>query len=266
MSEGDRLVDALREGIDCVVRVGKPRDSDMVARRLGELEEVTCAAPAYLQRFGTPQSLDDLRHHRMVGFRSSATGALMPLAFTVAGQAQPITLPATVSVSAAESLVAAARAGLGIIQVPRYHLRGDLADGSLLPLLPDWPSPPMPVSLLYPRNRQLSPRVRVFRLVQPGIRRAQSVVTECVTARRNSAAPSCTLRPGGSGSPTRERQVRTTHQLALPRAVAEHPQPLSDRRLSVAVKADSHLRMRHLHRRYVDQIPSNSSFLPWLVT
>ena len=139
MSEGDRLVDALREGIDCVVRVGKPRDSDMVARRLGELEEVTCAAPAYLQRFGTPQSLDDLRHHRMVGFRSSATGALMPLAFTVAGQAQPITLPATVSVSAAESLVAAARAGLGIIQVPRYHLRGDLADGSLLPLLPDWP-------------------------------------------------------------------------------------------------------------------------------
>ena len=69
----------------------------------GELEEVTCAAPAYLQRFGTPQSSDDLRHHRMVGFRSSATGALMPLAFTVAGQAQPITLPATVSVSAAES-------------------------------------------------------------------------------------------------------------------------------------------------------------------
>lgn len=162
MSEGDRLVDALREGIDCVVRVGTLRDSDMVARRLGELEEVTCAAPAYLQRFGTPQSLDDLRHHRMVGFRSSATGALMPLAFTVTGQAQPITLPATVSVSAAESLVAAARAGLGIIQVPRYHLRGDLADGSLLPLLPDWPSPPMPVSLLYPRNRQLSPRVRVF--------------------------------------------------------------------------------------------------------
>lgn len=56
MSEGDRLVDALREGIDCVVRVGKLRDSDMAARRPGELEEVTCAAPAYLQRFGTPQS------------------------------------------------------------------------------------------------------------------------------------------------------------------------------------------------------------------
>jgi len=162
MSEGDRLVDPVREGIDCVVRVGKLKDSDMVARRLGELEEVTCAAPDYLQRFGTPHSISELEGHRMVGFRSSASGTLMPLEFTVAGQMRQVTLPCTVSVSAAESLVAAARMGLGIIQVPRYHLRDSLDNGSLLPLLPQFPSTPMPVSLLYPRNRQLSPRVRVF--------------------------------------------------------------------------------------------------------
>ena len=162
MSEGDRLVDPVREGIDCVVRVGKLKDSDMVARRLGELEEVTCAAPDYLQRFGMPHSISELEGHRMVGFRSSASGTLMPLEFTVAGQARQVTLPCTVSVSAAESLVAAARMGLGIIQVPRYHLRDSLDNGSLLPLLPQFPSTPMPVSLLYPRNRQLSPRVRVF--------------------------------------------------------------------------------------------------------
>ena len=162
MSEGDRLVDPVREGIDCVVRVGKLKDSDMVARRLGELEEVTCAAPDYLQRFGTPHSISELEGHRMVGFRSSASGTLMPLEFTVAGQARQVTLPCTVSVSAAESLVAAARMGLGLIQVPRYHLRDSLDNGSLLPLLPQFPSTPMPVSLLYLRNRQLSPRVRVF--------------------------------------------------------------------------------------------------------
>lgn len=162
MSEGDRLVDPVREGIDCVVRVGKLKDSDMVARRLGELEEVTCAAPDYLQRFGTPHSISELEGHRMVGFRSSASGTLMPLEFTVAGQTRQVTLPCTVSVSAAESLVAAARMGLGIIQVPRYHLRDSLDNGRLLPLLPQFPSTPMPVSLLYPRNRQLSPRVRVF--------------------------------------------------------------------------------------------------------
>ncbi|CAI1165192.1 LysR family transcriptional regulator [Serratia liquefaciens] len=162
MSEGDRLVDPVREGIDCVVRVGKLKDSDMVARRLGELEEVTSAAPDYLQRFGTPHAISELEGHRMVGFRSSASGTLMPLEFTVAGQTRQVTLPCTVSVSAAESLVAAARMGLGIIQVPRYHLRDSLDNGSLLPLLPQFPSTPMPVSLLYPRNRQLSPRVRVF--------------------------------------------------------------------------------------------------------
>ncbi|HEJ8024291.1 TPA: LysR family transcriptional regulator [Serratia liquefaciens] len=162
MSEGDRLVDPVREGIDCVVRVGKLKDSDMVARRLGELEEVTCAAPDYLQRFGTPHSISELEGHRMVGFRSSASGTLMPLEFTVAGQTRQVTLPCTVSVSAAESLVAAARMGQGIIQVPRYHLRDSLDNGSLLPLLPQFPSTPMQVSLLYPRNRQLSPRVRVF--------------------------------------------------------------------------------------------------------
>ncbi|CAI0841942.1 LysR family transcriptional regulator [Serratia quinivorans] len=162
MSEGDRLVDPVREGIDCVIRVGKLKDSDMVARRLGELEEVTCAAPDYLQRFGIPLGIDELEGHRMVGFRSSASGSIMPLEFNVAGQPQQLTLPCTVSVSAAESLVAAARMGLGIIQVPRYHLREDLARGSLLPLLPQFPSTPMPVSLLYPRSHQLSPRVRVF--------------------------------------------------------------------------------------------------------
>ncbi|RZV03004.1 UNVERIFIED_ORG: DNA-binding transcriptional LysR family regulator [Serratia quinivorans] len=162
MSEGDRLVDPVREGIDCVVRVGRLKDSDMVARRLGELDEVTCAAPDYLQRFGTPHSLDELDGHRMVGFRSSASGTIMPLEFNVEGQSHQVTLPCTVSVSAAESLVAAAQMGLGIIQVPRYHLRDSLDNGSLLPLLPQFPSTPMPVSLLYPRNRQLSPRVRVF--------------------------------------------------------------------------------------------------------
>src|ERR1700726_48842 len=83
MSEGDRLVDLVREGIDCVLRVGDLRDRDMVARRVAMLEEITCAAPAYIDRFGMPSSIEALNGHRMVGFRSSATGTLMPLEFTV---------------------------------------------------------------------------------------------------------------------------------------------------------------------------------------
>jgi DNA-binding transcriptional LysR family regulator len=71
-------------------------------------------------------------------------------------------LPSVVSVNGAESFVAAARLGLGLIQVPRYHVESDLAAGSLVTVLEDYPPTPTPVSLLYPQRRQLSPRVRVF--------------------------------------------------------------------------------------------------------
>jgi DNA-binding transcriptional LysR family regulator len=162
MSEGDRLVDLIREGIDCVLRVGDLQDSDMIARRVAMLEEITCAAPAYIKRFGQPASVDDLDGHLMVGFHSSGSGALLPLEFTVDGTLREMTLRATVSVNGAESLVAAARLGLGLIQVPRYHVEEDLKRGTLVAVLADYPPSPTPVSLLYPRNRQLSPRVRVF--------------------------------------------------------------------------------------------------------
>ena len=162
MSEGDRLVDLVREGIDCVLRVGDLWDSDMIARRVAMLEEVTCAAPAYIDRYSQPRSVDDLDGHLMVGFHSSGSGALLPLEFTVDGTLREMTLRATVSVNGAESLVAAARLGLGLIQVPRYHVEEDLKRGTLVAVLPDCPPSPTPVSLLYPRNRQLSPRVRVF--------------------------------------------------------------------------------------------------------
>jgi DNA-binding transcriptional LysR family regulator len=162
MSEGDRLVDLVREGIDCVLRVGDLRDSDMVARRVAMLEEITCAAPAYIDRFGMPSSIEALDGHRMIGFRSSATGTLLPLEFTVGGALRNVTLPATVSVDGAETLVAAGRLGLGLIQAPRYHLESDLNSGTLVPVLAAFPPSPTPVSLLYLRSRQLSPRVRVF--------------------------------------------------------------------------------------------------------
>ncbi len=162
LSEGDRLVDLVREGIDAVLRVGDLQDTQMIARRVALLDEITCAAPSYLARHGMPGSVDALDGHRVVGFRSSATGGVLPLEFTENGKVRTAMLPATVSVNAAESLVAAARLGLGLMQAPRYHLEGDLAEGTLVEVLPDNRPTPTPVSLLYPHNRQLSPRVRVF--------------------------------------------------------------------------------------------------------
>jgi DNA-binding transcriptional LysR family regulator len=162
LGEGDRLVDLVREGVDCVLRVGDLKDSAMVGRRVALLEEVTCASPGYLVRYGTPATVDDLHGHCAIGFMSSATGATLPLEFLVNGEQRNVVLPATLTVAAAETYVAAARLGLGLIQVPRYHIDADLDAGILVKVLPEYPPTPTPVSLLYPHSRQLSPRVRVF--------------------------------------------------------------------------------------------------------
>jgi DNA-binding transcriptional LysR family regulator len=162
MSEGDRFVDLVREGIDCVLRAGEPQDSDMIARRLALLPEATAASPDYITRHGMPRSWDALDGHRMIGFRSSATGGVLPLEFMVDGVRKTAMLPMTLSVNGAESYRAAARLGLGFIQVPRYALEDDFARGTLVPVLENTPPSPTPVSLLYPRNRQLSLRLRVF--------------------------------------------------------------------------------------------------------
>lgn len=162
LCEGDRLVDLVREGIDCVLRVGIPQDSDMIARRIALLEEVTVASPSYLDRFGRPSHLDDLVVHQMIGFRTTGSSGPMPLEFMVGGQRVTKILRSTIAVNAAETFVSAAKLGLGIVQVPRYHVEEDIASGDLVVLFPETPPTSTPVSLLYPRNRQLSPRVRVF--------------------------------------------------------------------------------------------------------
>jgi DNA-binding transcriptional LysR family regulator len=162
LSEGDRFVDLVREGVDCVIRVGVLQDSDMIARRLGMLEEVTCASPAYCERRGVPRSLKDLSGHSMVGFRSSATGTVMPLEFRVGASLRTMMLPANMTVAGAETYTAAAVAGLGLIQAPRYRMQRYFLSGELVPLLEEFPPSPSPVSILYPRAKQLSPRLRVF--------------------------------------------------------------------------------------------------------
>jgi DNA-binding transcriptional LysR family regulator len=162
MRESDRWVDLVREGVDCVLRFGNLPDSDMVARRVGMLERMTCAAPVYIERFGVPKDLESLAAHRMVGIRSLTTGQLRQLDFTVGGSVRHVAVQSTLSVTGPESYLAGGRLGLGLVQVPRFHVQNDLNSGSMLQVLGDWPPPLVPVSLLYPHNRQLSPRVRVF--------------------------------------------------------------------------------------------------------
>jgi DNA-binding transcriptional LysR family regulator len=162
LSEGERFVDLVREGVDCVIRAGTLTESDMVARRIGTMDEVTVASPRYLAEHGVPATPDDLDGHFMVGFVSSRSGRAIPLEFTRDGQVVEVALPARLLVSGADTSAAAARLGLGLVQAPRYRFAEDLASGALVEVLADYPPTPTPLSVLYPSNRQLSPRVRVF--------------------------------------------------------------------------------------------------------
>jgi DNA-binding transcriptional LysR family regulator len=162
MSETERWVDLIREGVDVVLRFGQLPDSDMIACEVVVLQRLTCAAPNYVERHGTPVTPDALDGHRMIGLRSLTTGRVRPMEFMVGDGVQEIMLPTTISVTGTESFLATARLGLGLVQIPYFHAEQDLARGTLVQVLPAWPPRPVPVSLLYPRNRQLSPRVRVF--------------------------------------------------------------------------------------------------------
>ncbi|MGD1876625.1 MAG: LysR family transcriptional regulator [Kiloniellaceae bacterium] len=162
LSDSDRLVDLLREGVDCAIRAGVPADSDLIVRRLGSFAEITCASPDYLARHGQPESVEELHGHVMIGFFSTATHALLPLEFVVDGLIVEKRLPTAVTVTGGATLVQAGRLGFGLFQAPRYHLESDLAAGRLVEVLPETPPSPTPVSALYPRDRQLSPRLRVW--------------------------------------------------------------------------------------------------------
>ena len=163
VSEGDRYVDLVREGLDCAVRVGELRDSDLIARPLMMLAEATAASPSYCERHGMPDNPDALAAgHRMVGFKSGNIGALLPLEFQQEGRVRHVSLPTRVCVSGAESYLGAGLAGLGIIQSPAYRLESHFADGSLLPILNAFPPSARPVHIVYPRTRLPSRRLRVF--------------------------------------------------------------------------------------------------------
>jgi DNA-binding transcriptional LysR family regulator len=162
MSEGERWVDVIQEGVDCVLRYGVLKDSDLVARRVAMLERITLAAPTYLERFGCPRTPDDLPSHRAVGLRSITAGTVFPFEFATTEGVRHVEMDGPLSVTGTESFRDGVLLGLGLAQMPVFHIERDLAAGRVVRVLPDYPVPPVPVSVLYPRNRQLSPRVRLF--------------------------------------------------------------------------------------------------------
>lgn len=166
ISVRDRPIDLVREGVDCVLRIGALGDVPLVARPLGELHQVTCASPAYIARYGHPHTVADLStpeaEHRTVGYISASRGRSLLLQFNVEGRLETLELPASVNVNNGDVYVAAGVAGLGLVQMSHYLAAAALASGALVEVLAPYRPPPLPLHVLYPPRHPLPARLRVF--------------------------------------------------------------------------------------------------------
>lgn len=164
LSCSDGPVDLVREGLDCVVRVGEVADSALIARPLGALPVINCASPAYLERQGTPRTPADLTRqgHRVVHYAPYFGTAPARWEYCAQGQTHRLALPGALTVNSTSAYTEACLAGLGLIQVPRTGVQPHLATGRLVEVLADYRAEPMPVSLIYAHRRNLSRRVQAF--------------------------------------------------------------------------------------------------------
>jgi DNA-binding transcriptional LysR family regulator len=159
----DKSADLIGENIDCVIRGGLTTDQSMVARLLGTTSWTTCATPGYLEKYGRPVHPSDLLlNHRIIGFHSPNSGRPMPSRFMQNDELIEIDGPYSVSVNDGAARAVAGLAGIGILQTFSYVIKDQIANGSLVPILEDWNQPPYPFHVIYPQNRALSRRVRVF--------------------------------------------------------------------------------------------------------
>ncbi|NQD95086.1 LysR family transcriptional regulator [Pseudomonas sp. CrR25] len=164
LSSTDRSIDLVKEGVDCVVRVGALVDSSLAVRPLGRIALINCASPGYLRDHPPPRGPSELvDHHVMVGYASPTTGRELPWEYlNDQGTVTTLQLASRVIVNNAENYIACCQADLGLIQIPRFDVQHLLDSGELVEVMPEHRAESMPVSLLYPHRRQRSRRLAAF--------------------------------------------------------------------------------------------------------
>ncbi|PRX28734.1 DNA-binding transcriptional LysR family regulator [Paraburkholderia sp. BL18I3N2] len=189
LSATDRMIDLIEDGVDCAVRVGSMGDTTLVARRIGEFEQINCASRGYIEKHGLPRTPADLDDHVAVGFFSSRSGRDLDWEYLEQGELKTVAMRSAVSVNSAHAYIGCCLAGLGMIQGPVGSVDAQLFEsGELVEVLTDWKAPPLPVSVVFPHGRHLAPRVRIF----------VDWVAELIGKRAHAAAAPKNRRPRGT--------------------------------------------------------------------
>ena len=151
----NRQVDLVEGSFDLAIRLGRLTSSSMMAKRLTSRTMYVCASPAYLQKFGIPHSLSELRQHNCL------IGNYDHWRFQESGKEKSIRVSGTLNCNSGYGLRDAVIKGIGLAQLPDYYIDKDLESGDIVPILTNYQEPDEGIWALYPHNRHLSPKVRM---------------------------------------------------------------------------------------------------------
>jgi LysR family transcriptional regulator, regulator for bpeEF and oprC len=152
----------IEDGLDVAVQVGELRASRLAVRRLTSVRYVVCAAPQYLAARGTPQTPEELMGHTCLTYRRPRNGRLREWRFRSGSSERHLAINGLMTFNSGDALVAAAAAGLGIIQVAEYYAQPLLERGDLVELLADHQAEGYDISAVFPEQQHRTPKLRVF--------------------------------------------------------------------------------------------------------
>jgi DNA-binding transcriptional LysR family regulator len=157
----DRMLDLVEEGFDVGVRIASLPDSSLVARKLAPCRQVVCAAPAYLEEFGDPQTPDDLAAHNCILYHYAS--GINVWRFHASG-GREISVAVTGNLRANNGIVAreAAVRGVGLLMTPTFYVGAELRSGALKRVLTDYRLPELGIHAVYPQRTHVAPKVRAF--------------------------------------------------------------------------------------------------------
>lgn len=158
----DRKVDVIREGFDCVLRVGTLSESGLIGKHVMDLPIVNCVSPSYIKRYGTPKTLESLSKHKLIHYAPTLGSKALGFEYLEDGDLKFLPMNGEITVNNSDAYHAACLAGLGIAQMPLVGAAEDLASGRLVEVLPELLAESMPMTILFPQRRNMARRVQVF--------------------------------------------------------------------------------------------------------
>jgi len=160
----DTVTDPIAAGIDAVVRIGEPRDERLMAKRVGTVRYIVCASPSYLATHGKPETIEDLSRHDCVRRVSHYGPEFAPWRFSRPETGEPFErfVQGTLSFDSPDAMVDTGLSGAGLVQLHTYMAEPHIKSGALIEVLAAFAADGPPISVLFPSNKNLAPKVRAF--------------------------------------------------------------------------------------------------------